>query len=256
VAIAPISRRGLFAALAVRAAGAVLQAAGAPLVRQTLFIAGDSTAADADPDRAPRAGWGSAIGSLLGDRVAIDNLAAEGTSARSFLAGGGLEEIAQRARPGDALLVQFGHEDARVSRADRYADPWGVFSAALETLVDGALGLGITPVLLTPIERRRFDMAGNAYASHGDYPAAVRELARRRGVALIDAHAESLRLWQRLGVDGTKEAFVCTDGHVRDTMNLRASGAARIAAIIAERLAEQGIVPGMGCGRLEPHPQC
>src|SRR5688572_25877896 len=79
-----------------------------------VFIAGDSTASEYGPERAPRHGWGQALDSFLDDSFVVRNRAKSGRSARSFIEEGWFDGIAKDIRTGDILLIQFGHNDEKI----------------------------------------------------------------------------------------------------------------------------------------------
>jgi hypothetical protein len=85
------------------------------------------------------------------------------------------------------------------------------YRSQLRCYLDAAREWGVVPVPRTPASRRRFDGAGNAAASHGFYPDAMRALAAAAGVHLIDITAQTIALWQELGPDGSRLNFVPTD---------------------------------------------
>jgi lysophospholipase L1-like esterase len=85
-----------------------------------IFIAGDSTASDYPPERAPRAGWGMALQSFFGPNRGVHNHALSGRSSRSFIEQGALDAIAGELRKGDVLLIQFGHNDEKIEDPTRY----------------------------------------------------------------------------------------------------------------------------------------
>jgi hypothetical protein len=70
---------------------------------------------------------------------------------------------------------------------------------------------------LTPVSRRTFGPDGRIRNSFGDYPAAVREVARERKVALIDLNALSVRLYEALGPEGAKRLFPTVHGVLEGT---------------------------------------
>ena len=77
--------------------------------------------------------------------------------------------------------------------------------------VDGARQRGGIPVLITPVQRRTFDKDGMITNSHGDYPAAVRQVAREKNVPLIDLNVMSKPLYEAWGVELSKQAFAPND---------------------------------------------
>ncbi len=87
------------------AATMAMLAAQAPL--PTVFIAGDSTANNVE-----RRGWGDSLGSYFdATKVKIENRARAGRSSRTFLTEGLWDKLTADLRPGDIVLLQFGHND-------------------------------------------------------------------------------------------------------------------------------------------------
>ncbi|MFH8939426.1 rhamnogalacturonan acetylesterase [Streptomyces griseosporeus] len=237
-----LSRRQVTVA-ALAAVPLTLAAAPAPKAGRTLYIAGDSTAAQKYADAAPETGWGMALPFFVHKDLTVANHAMNGRSSKSFVDEGRLAAILSVIRPGDLLLIQFAHNDEKATDPARYTEPWTTYQDHLRLYVDGARARGARPVLATSVERRRFDAAGNALPTHGDYPAAMRALAREEGVALLDIQALSLALWQRLGVEETKTYFNWTATE-QDNTHFNPPGAIAVARLVAgELLRTRVLVP-------------
>ncbi|MEU5636999.1 rhamnogalacturonan acetylesterase [Streptomyces rishiriensis] len=222
------------AALPLGAAAAAPAHAGARRPR-TVYIAGDSTAAQKYSDAAPETGWGMALPFFLRSGLPVANHAVNGRSSKSFVDEGRLDAVLAAIRPGDFLLVQFAHNDEKTTDPTRYTEPWTTYQEYLRRYIDGARAKGARPVLATPVERRRFDAAGDAQPTHGEYPAAMRALAAEEGVALLDVQALSLALWQRLGVEATKTYFNWTATE-QDNTHFNPPGAIAVARLVAREL--------------------
>ncbi|MFB9451288.1 rhamnogalacturonan acetylesterase [Dactylosporangium vinaceum] len=221
-----------------------------PPHRITVFVAGDSTAATWPADTIPKAGWGQALPVFLDEhRADVDNRALSGASSKSFVEAGLLDAILAAIRPGDYLLISFGHNDEKTD--ERHTDPYTTFQDYLSRYIDGARAHGAHPVLVTPVERRRFNAEGHATPSHGDYPAAMLALGASRRVPVIDLTALSMALWDRAGVEGTKRYFLYADpatnpnfpDGVADNTHFQAHGAIEVARLVASRLQIRRLVP-------------
>ncbi|MFJ2112572.1 MULTISPECIES: rhamnogalacturonan acetylesterase [unclassified Streptomyces] len=237
-------------------------AAGSPGKRRrtrTVHIAGDSTAAAKYARAAPETGWGMALPFLLGSGLTVANHAVNGRSSKSFIDEGRLAAILGAIRPGDLLLVQFGHNDEKTADPTRYTEPWSTYQDCLRQYVKGARDAGARPVLLTSVERRRFDASGDAVATHGEYPAAVRALAAAERVPLLDLQAMSLALWQLLGPEASAAYFNWLspgespnypDG-VSDNTHLRPKGAVEVARLVARALRDERVLAPHELRRLD-----
>ncbi|GHA97880.1 rhamnogalacturonan acetylesterase [Streptomyces chryseus] len=268
-----ISRRR---ALAATAAALPLAAAGVPPAAalaqeppgsrgphgaRTVFVAGDSTAAGKSVPAAPETGWGMALPFFLHERLEVANHAVNGRSSKSFIDEGRLAPILAAIRPGDLLLVQFGHNDQKRADPARFTEPWTSYQEHLLRYVTGARACGARPVLLTSVERRRFDAAGTAVATHGTYPAAVRALAAEHGVPLLDMAALSLARWQELGPEPSKEYFHWLapgespnypDG-VSDNTHFCPRGAIEVARMTVRALRSEQVLGAHATRRLGAH---
>ncbi|MFD7690732.1 rhamnogalacturonan acetylesterase [Streptomyces sp. NPDC059781] len=217
---------------------------------RTLYIAGDSTAAQKYADAAPETGWGMALPFLLHRHLAVANHAVNGRSSKSFVDEGRLEAILSSIRPGDFLLVQFAHNDEKSADPTRYTEPWSTYQEHLRMYVEGARARGARPVLATAVERRRFDADGRAVPSHGEYPAAMRALAAEERVALLDVQALSLALWQELGVEETKKYFNWTATE-QDNTHFDPPGAIAVARLVARELLRTRVLAPRDVRRLD-----
>ncbi|OAH16490.1 rhamnogalacturonan acetylesterase [Streptomyces jeddahensis] len=217
---------------------------------RTIYIAGDSTAAQKYADAAPETGWGMALPFFLHRDVAVANHAMNGRSSKSFIDEGRLVPILEAIRPGDLLIVQFGHNDEKTADPARGTEPWTTYQDYLRQYLDGARARGARPVLATSVERRKFDAAGNAVPTHGDYPAAMRALADEEGVALLDIQTLSIALWQKLGVEETKKYFNWTETE-QDNTHFNPPGAIAVARLVAEQLVAGGVLATRDVRRLD-----
>ncbi|WP_285573974.1 rhamnogalacturonan acetylesterase [Streptomyces sp. RTGN2] len=205
-----LTRRQTVAAIAALplALAATPAAAHGPGGRpRTVHIAGDSTAAQKYADAAPETGWGMALPFFLGRTLDVANHAMNGRSSKSFIDEGLLAALLPEVRAGDLLLIQFGHNDEKTEDPARGTDPYTTYQDHLRQYVRAARARRALPVLLTPVERRRFAADGTARPSHGEYPAAMRALAAEERVPLLDLQALTLARWQELGPDGTQAYF-------------------------------------------------
>ncbi len=205
----------------------------------TIVIIGDCTVDDNKP---PLRGWGWALPRYVREGVKVRNLALSGRSSRSFRVEGLFEPAEKEMAAGDLLLIQFGHNDEKDD--ERHTDPDTTFPEHLMRYVRAAREKGALPVLITPVSRRFFSEPTSLMYTHGEYPRAVRELAKKEGLPLCDLEADSRKLYLSLGPDKTAELFVrlapgenpdFPDGH-DDKTHFNAYGAKKIVELVVGEL--------------------
>lgn len=224
---------------------AVSAATGAPAERPVLYLVGDSTMANKPviPPNAER-GWGQMLPAFFQDTIRIENHAVNGRSSKSFLDEQRWAAITNQLRPGDWVLIQFGHNDEKREDPKRFTEPFGGFKTNLARYVAEARALGGRPMLATPVVRRAFDTGARLRDTHGDYVAAVREVAREQKVPLLDLNARSAELVQALGPERSKRLFLWVDAdefpHLRspkqDDTHFCAYGATRVCDLAVEEI--------------------
>ncbi|MGE5313849.1 MAG: GDSL-type esterase/lipase family protein [Acidobacteriota bacterium] len=236
------TRSFLFRLLFLAGAGAVILGmapAGAPRI----FLVGDSTMADKPITANPEVGWGQMFPALMKPGVVIENHARNGRSTKSFIDEGRWAAVVSRLAPGDYVLIQFGHNDAKKDDSLRYAAPQTAYRENLVRMVQEARDRGALPVLLTPVNRRKYDEKGAFVDQHGEYPDVVRDVAAREHVPLIDLHARTRELFARLGEEGSKNYFLAgvPEGMYvhqtklkRDNTHFTKFGAIEMARLVAE----------------------
>ncbi|MFO1488926.1 MAG: rhamnogalacturonan acetylesterase [Verrucomicrobiota bacterium] len=157
----------------------------------TVYLLGDSTVCD--QPREPWNSWGQMLPRFLSDRVVVANHAESGETLRSSFNARRLDKVLSTMKPGDYLLIQFGHNDMKERDTNSLAN----YEASLKKYIAGAKAKGGIPVLVTSMERK----GGVDHDTLGQYPATVRAVARQENVALIDLHALSRTLYNALGRD-------------------------------------------------------
>ena len=212
-----------------------------------IFICGDSTAASYAPERAPITGWGQVLGEFIPGANVV-NKAMGGRSTKSFLSEGRLVAIEKDIQPGDLLLIQFTHNDTS-DLVWRHTDPHTSFAANLEIFVDTARMHGAIPVLMTPIPRRYW-RNGELIDAHGEYPDAIRRVAMRKGVPLLEITLEGMQALREMGEEATRPLYMNFDADLypayldgsKDDTHTQRAGAELYARITADLLKKQNLI--------------
>jgi lysophospholipase L1-like esterase len=216
----------------------------------TVFLVGDSTVTDQPLE--PWNSWGQMLPRFFQPGVAVANNAESGETLKAFVIERRLEKVLSQIKAGDYLFMQFGHNDMKRNWPATYADAFTTYKAYLQLFIAEARLRGAIPVLVTPVNRRTFNSAGVITNSLGNYPEAVRQVAAEEKVALIDLNRMSKTLYEALGPDAAKRAFV--DGTHHDNY-----GSYELARCVVEgiKMAKLGLADALApdAGDFDPaHP--
>lgn len=169
----------------------------------TIFLCGNSTVVDQDEE--PWASWGQMIPRWLNDKICVANYAESGETASTFIGAGRLKKALTQMKKGDYIFMEFGHNDQKQKGPGTGA--YYNFATALKTFIDEARQRGATPVFVTPTQRRSFKN-GKIEETHANYPEAMKWVAEREKVALIDLHEMTRTFYEAMGEEASKRAFV------------------------------------------------
>jgi len=237
----------------------------------TIFMIGDSTMANKDisHDRKER-GWGMALQCYFDDNIRIDNHAVNGRSSRSFINEGRWDTVISRMKPGDYVIIQFGHNDEK-PKADRHTDPGSTFDYNLAKFVRETREHGGIPVLMNAVVRRNFakvlpkndddeklrnttfkdaneQVEGDSLVdTHGLYAVAPRDVAKRMNVHFVDANRITHELEQGLGREASKKLHMwflpneepSVPKGRQDNTHYNIYGAHTVARLLADALCEE-----------------
>lgn len=215
------------------------------VIAPTIFMVGDSTMADkplapAQPER----GWGQLLPTYLKSAVHVENLAMNGRSSKSFRDEGRWQPVLDRLRPGDFVIIQFGHNDEKRADPKRFTEPFGTFKENLARYIREVRERQGVPILATPIVRRAFTNQTELRDTHGEYVIAVRQIAQAQKVPLLDLERRSRELIQKLGPELSKKLymwiepgeFMSVPEGKKDDTHFNAYGASRICDLAVDEM--------------------
>ena len=241
--------------------------------KPTIFIASDSTVQTYESNYYPQTGWGQTLHNFFGDfveereckdcqysqaqtyettNVIVENRAIGGRSSKSFIEEGKFDDLLEDVKPGDYVLVQWGHNDATAARPNRYVSPEN-FEYWMQYYVDGVTQRGATPVLVTPVARYSYttnadgslkSFVGN-FEKYGDV---MRKMAKEQNIPIVDLTARSTALCNEFGIEGAKSLFLILEagdypegayaGGANDSTHLQYYGAYKFAQCVAEGIVD------------------
>lgn len=230
-----------------------------PVINNTrlpgIFLVGDSTVRNGSGDGSNgQWGWGDFLADHIDNaQFNIVNRAVGGFSSRTFITGGHWQKALNMMRPGDYLVIQFGHNDAsalndnsrargtirgigeEVEQIDNLltGTPETVHSYGwyLRRMIGAALARGITPIICSPVPRMIWDDSGNRIVRPTDsYPQWAAQVAEASGATFVDLHRIIADHYDQLGPDKVKPMFA--DKHTHTSLE----GAKFSARLVAKHL--------------------
>jgi pectinesterase len=239
--------------------------------KTTIFVIGDSTAANKDISNGKmERGWAMVLQSYFDDNIVVDNHALNGRSSLSFLNEGRWDKVIEKMKPGDYVIIQFGHNDEK-PKADRHTDPGSTFDYNLARYVRETREHGGIPVLMNCVVRRNFFVnapendddeklrtqtfkdgvkmveGDSLIDTHGLYRVAPRDVAKRMNVHFVDANQITHDLEQGLGTEASKKLHMWFLPNTepsepkgkQDNTHYSIYGAHTVAKLLADALCEE-----------------
>jgi pectinesterase len=203
----------------------------APAHKIKIVLVGDSTVQDSS-------GWGLGFKQFLNtNKVELINTARGGRSSMSFMREGRWTNAL--ALKGDYYLIQFGHNN-EPGKPGRSTD-MATFVANMTQYVDGALAIGVKPILVTPLTRRQWDKTnpGKIKSSLEPYAVEVRNIAAEKNIPLVDLHARSIELCEELGREKCYEfspVKTINGTNTNDNTHLKPNGSVFFARLVVDEL--------------------
>lgn len=221
--------------------------------KPVFYIIGDSTVRNGSGQgKNQQWGWGSFMSDHLDtNKINVSNQAIGGRSSRTFLTEGRWDKITATLKPGDYVIMQFGHNDASplddTARARGtikgigeeskeifnpktgkqevvYTFGWYMRKYIRETKAKGAVAIVCSPV---PRDNWKEGKVSRADQSYGKW---AREVAEQEGALFIDLNELVAARYEAMGQEAVKAFFPVDHTHT----NLE--GAQLNAAMVAEAL--------------------
>ena len=202
----------------------------------TLFIVGDSTAnvAPVPADGAKqRVGWGATFAAYFDPaKIRVVNAASAGRSSRTFMQEGKWTAVVDQLKPGDFVLIQFGHNDGgspteppargslpgigddtqEVTHADGTKEIVHTFSWYTRKFIDDARAKGATPIVLS-VTVRNIWTDGKVEPGLGQFREWAAQVALHERVDYVDLTGIVVREYQKLGPDKVAAFFPLDHTH-------------------------------------------
>src|SRR5262245_61118962 len=208
------------------------QTSNSPL---TLYLIGDSTV---NTPTMGQQGWGTPLpGFFDQSKIAVVNRARGGRSSRTFYTEGLWDQVRDSLKPGDFVLMQFGHNDggpladgrARASLKGNGEETQNVdnkttgksetvhtYGWYLRNYIGDARAKGATPIVLSPSPRNIWNDEKVMRAAN-DYGKWAAEAAKTEGVPFIDLNEIIATHYDEAGPAKVAETYFTATDHTHTT---------------------------------------
>src|ERR1051326_530259 len=203
--------------------------------KPTLYLIGDSTV---NTPTKGQLGWGKPIANLFDtNRINVLNKARGGRSSRTYYTEGVWEEVRSGLKPGDFVLMQFGHNDggplsdsrARASikgngdetqeienKTTGKKETVHTYGWYLRTYIKDTKAAGATPIVLSLIPRNIWK-EGKVIRAANDYGKWAAEAAKTETALFIDLNSIIASHYDDLGQSKVQQDFFSTSDHTHTT---------------------------------------
>jgi lysophospholipase L1-like esterase len=204
--------------------------------KPTVFLVGDSTVRNGNGDGANgQWGWGEPLTAYFdSQKVDVRNRAIGGRSSRTFETEGRWADVLAAIKPGDLVIIQFGHND--VGERFKGNRPRATLPGTGEETEDGVVAMtgkaeivhtygwylrkyvreakakGATPILCSPVPRKIWKDGRIVLASE-DYGKWAAEVAQSEGVGFVDLNGIIARRYDTLGPEKVEALFADEHTH-------------------------------------------
>ena len=208
---------------------------GKPGPRPTLFLIGDSTVNNTN---APQLGWGNTIAAYFDTtRIKVQNNAKAGRSTRTFITEGRWEKTMAAIRPGDFLIMQFGHNEGSAPDTtkagrrgvlrgtgdetkalvwpDGHPETVNTYGWYLRKFIREARAKGARPVVCSMIPRNEWK-DGKAIRASNDFGKWAQEVAQQESVPFINLNEITALKYDQLGPVEVKKFFPGDHTHTNE----------------------------------------
>lgn len=195
--------------------------------KPTIYLIGDSTVRNSNDQYW---GWGTLLSSFLDTaRINVANHAMAGRSTRTFVKEGRWARVDSLFKPGDYLLIQFGHNEGskpdtsrqgyrgvlRGIGQDSIVLDWGkgktevvrTYGENLRRFIIDAKSKGVRPVILSMIPRNQWDADGNVKRADQDFGLWAKQIAEEQGIPFVDLNRITADKYQQIGPEEVKSRY-------------------------------------------------
>ncbi len=206
-----------------------------------IYMAGDSTMCNYPEKRAPRAGWGQVLQNYCKPGVKVVNLAIPGYSTKTFVDKKKWDNLVSKLKPGDFVIIQFGHNDQKKKYPQQYASAGGTYNEYFKRFAADVRAKKCHPVFATSIVRRQFKKGElKDLGNLREYAEAVIATGKEINVPVIDLNEMTRAKVAELGSKKSLPLYMSSQPKTKtDNTHITFEGANMIAGMFVNEAKKQ-----------------
>jgi|SRR6476469_2960040 len=194
--------------------------------KPTIYLIGDSTVRNANKDTW---GWGTLLPEFFDTtKVSINNQAMAGRSTRTFVKEKRWEKVMSMLKPGDYVMMQFGHNEGskpdtsrsgyrgvlrgigedsvKLNWKDGTVETVYTYGHYLRKFIDEARSKGATPIVLSMIPRNEWK-DGKVILADKDFGLWAQQVAEQKNATFINLNKITADKYNTMGPEKVKPFF-------------------------------------------------
>jgi pectin methylesterase-like acyl-CoA thioesterase/lysophospholipase L1-like esterase len=175
-----------------------------------LILVGDAGKGVNTSDIFASHGYGEYMQQYFSDKITVKDFTEAGATAKGFASTKEYSSFLDSVKEGDYVMICFGRYDsdsfsggsstAGVSVESQNGFYYNLYNSYVKPVSDR----GAIPVLLTPVNNRAYNAAGEAVETTGEYDEDVRKLVTDKSLYFVNVSSITYELYKNMGAEGSK----------------------------------------------------
>lgn len=175
-----------------------------------LFVVGDSGKSDEKNDIFASHGFSEYIQDYLSDKITVKDYTQAGATAKNFASTKQYKDFLSNVKEGDYVMISFGrfdsnpfvkgHTTSGLPEENTNGFYYNVYNYYVKPVVEKKA----VPILLTPINSRKYDNNGVAVDTSGTYDDDIRAIVTNNSLYFVNLTSLTYELYKNMGEEGSK----------------------------------------------------
>jgi lysophospholipase L1-like esterase len=175
-----------------------------------LILVGDSGKGTQESDIFETHGYGEYMQQYFSDKITVQDFTATGATAKGFANTKEYNSFLDSVKEGDYVMICFGRYDgdtlsggsstAGINAESKNGFYYNLYNYYVKPVTDRKA----IPILLTPINNRAYNAAGEALETTGSYDEDVKNVVTDKSLYFVNVSSITYELYKNMGLEGSK----------------------------------------------------